>query len=351
MKLDSARNLKSDVTALFTSGVVQAGRGEGFYDLRPGGMHAFDMGAHRRSEVLRNQPLVAVGITANPDRKGDYRLAVRVQRRAMEDSPSLDEVTRRAKGEVDLRYIGSVVKRATPSAPWYRTRGRPLLIGASVGHVDVTAGTLGCFVRATSGRGGVQILSNNHVLADENEGELGDAVLQPGVYDGGSVKRDRVGRLRRFIALKTRRNNDVDCAVCELDEGIAYEAVTLRGGKDLTGQATADELAGAELVGKIGRTTGFTQGRLTAFELDGVTVRYDVGLLTFDNQVEIEGAGLVAFSDGGDSGSMIFTDAGRRAAALLFAGSDHGGTNGKGLTYANPLGTVMERLKIELVTT
>jgi hypothetical protein len=108
-------------------------------------------------------------------------------------------------------------------------------------------------------------------------------------------------------------------------------------------------LAEADLVGKIGRTTGFTKGRVTAFELDGVTVRYDLGLLTFDNQVEVEGAGQRAFSDGGDSGSMVFTDEGRMAGALVFAGSDQGGTNGKGLTYANPLGTVMERLKIELV--
>ena len=80
-----------------------------------------------------------------------------------------------------------------------------------------------------------------------------------------------------------------------------------------------------------------------------MTVRYDLGLLTFDNQVEVGEAGERAVSDGGDSGSMIFTDEGRMAGALLFAGSDQGGSNGKGLTYANPLGTVMERLKIELV--
>lgn len=349
MKLDSARDLKADVSSLFTAGVIPAGGGEGYYDLRSGGVRAFDLRAHRRADVQRNQPLVAVGITPNPGRRADYKLAVRVQRRAMEDSPSLDEVAKRARGEVDLRYIGSVVKRETPPPPWYRTRRRPLQIGTSVGHMDVTAGTLGCFVRARSGRGGVQFLSNNHVLADENQGELGDAVLQPGVYDGGAVRRDRVGRLRRFVALKMRKPNEVDCAVCELDEGVSYEPLTLRGGADLIGVAGIEELAEADLVGKIGRTTGFTKGRVTAFELDGVTVRYDLGLLTFDNQVEVEGAGQRAFSDGGDSGSMVFTDDGRMAGALVFAGSDQGGTNGKGLTYANPLGTVMERLKIELV--
>jgi hypothetical protein len=43
-------------------------------------------------------------------------------------------------------------------------RHRPLKIGVSVGHVDVTAGTLGCFVREPEGEG-TFILSNNHVLA------------------------------------------------------------------------------------------------------------------------------------------------------------------------------------------
>jgi hypothetical protein len=37
-----------------------------------------------------------------------------------------------------------------------------------------------------------------------------------------------------------------------------------------------------------------------------------------------------------------------RAAALLFAGGDHGGSNGKGLTYANPIGAVLQALNVKL---
>jgi len=33
---------------------------------------------------------------------------------------------------------------------------------------------------------------------------------------------------------------------------------------------------------------------------------------------------------------------------LLFAGGDQGGTNGKGPTYANPLRTVLDALKVNL---
>ena len=35
--------------------------------------------------------------------------------------------------------------------------------------------------------------------------------------------------------------------------------------------------------------------------------------------------------------------------ALLFAGSDLGGSNGKGLTYANPIHSVLDRMKLEMV--
>ena len=72
-------------------------------------------------------------------------------------------------------------------------------------------------------------------------------------------------------------------------------------------------------------------------------------MLRFDNQIEIEGAGNKAFSDSGDSGSLI-VDAQQRAVGLLFAGGDVGGSNGKGLTYANPIGAVLDKLKVDLYT-
>ncbi len=70
--------------------------------------------------------------------------------------------------------------------------------------------------------------------------------------------------------------------------------------------------------------------------------------LRFDNQIEIEGSGTKTFSDGGDSGSLIFNED-NEGVGLLFAGGDSGGTNGMGLTYANPLRTVLDSLKVDLV--
>lgn len=99
---------------------------------------------------------------------------------------------------------------------------------------------------------------------------------------------------------------------------------------------------------KIGRTTGLTHGRVTAFELDDVRVDFDAGICRFDGQIEIEGAGNHPFSDGGDSGSLI-VDGDHRAVALLFAGSDQGGANGQGLTFANPLHPVLAAFGADLV--
>ena len=103
-----------------------------------------------------------------------------------------------------------------------------------------------------------------------------------------------------------------------------------------------------DAVAKVGRTTGLTRGRVTAFELDNVEIEFDLGFLRFDGQIEIEGDGDEPFSDGGDSGSLV-VNADLCGVGLLFAGGDVGGSNGRGLTYANPLRTVLDALKVDLL--
>ena len=73
-----------------------------------------------------------------------------------------------------------------------------------------------------------------------------------------------------------------------------------------------------------------------------------MGVLRFDQQIEIEGEASLPFSRGGDSGSLI-VDHEVRGIGLLFAAGDQGGPNGIGLTFANPLCAVLEALKVVLV--
>jgi hypothetical protein len=253
-----------------------------------------------------------------------------------------------ARDEVDVRVIGRVLPL---SAPGYdgadlQRRVRPLRPGLSISHPDVSAGTLGGFVRRP-GADGLLMLSNNHVLADSDAATEGDPVFQPGVADGGTAT-DRVGALSTFIRLDGDPGTLVDAAVAVLDPGVGADPGAYPGGALLATVAAVDDVDPDERVEKLGRTTGHTHGRITAVEVDGVGVQYDDGVHTFDDQVEIEGL-TGAFSAGGDSGSVIWRSRDRAPLGLLFAGSTQGGSAGGGVTFANPLATVLRTLDVTWV--
>lgn len=273
-------------------------------------------------------PPIALGIEG---RDGDFRLAVRIQAVTPGLQRNLDRIFQEARGEVSMKIIGRLVKQQA-------SRDRPPLIGSSVGHPNVMAGTIGCFV--TSNGSDRLLLSNNHVLADENRASFGDEVLQPGRADGGSSPQDRVAALSSFIALSGSRNR-VDAALALMDPGIQVEEEALAGLGVLQG-VRADPLEDDEtIVHKIGRTTKLTRGRVSAFEVDDVSVDFDLGAIGFDGQIEIEALDGRPFSLGGDSGSLI-VDEGLRAVGLLFAGND------VDITYANPIAEVFKALKVRL---
>ncbi|MFN0077784.1 MAG: hypothetical protein ACKVY0_15110 [Prosthecobacter sp.] len=325
MKLDSVRELKLLWQEKIIASAEQRNRS-------PIAARSLATAIHTRS--------LALGVSQAT--KQDYKLAIRVQQRSLLESQEVKELAKRSRQEVDIRYVGRIGRR---TLPWQMTRKRPLQIGASVGHFKVTAGTLGCFVRP-SGGGPLLLLSNNHVLANENHAKKGDAIVQPGIYDGGDVPKDVIGTLWRFKRLKKSGSNQVDAAVASLQDDVQVKHTLYRPGKKLKGLGEEWVEVG-NVVWKNGRTTQVTQGRVTAFEMDNVVVDFSDGAIRFDNQIEIEGADKHAFSDGGDSGSLIVGED-HLALALLFAGSDSGGSNQQGLTYANPIHTVLKALDIEL---
>jgi len=81
--------------------------------------------------------------------------------------------------------------------PAYQDKQRPVVPGISTGHFEITAGTIGGVVEVD---GQTMLLSNNHVFANENDAKLGDAIIQPGDYDGGSLT-DRIGTLYNYVPL------------------------------------------------------------------------------------------------------------------------------------------------------
>jgi hypothetical protein len=115
---------------------------------------------------------------------------------------------------------------------------QPSLALPNTSPVNITAGTLGGFVRDRDG-GSILILSNNHVLANENRAKKGDHILQHGDIDGGQDPEHTVGELLRFVRLKKAGANLVDGAVASIDSGIEFDHRTLTGLGKLAGLGDA----------------------------------------------------------------------------------------------------------------
>lgn len=298
--------------------------------------------------------LVSLGLAPRDD--GGFRVALRYR----SGVPTARMLVRRAVAHlgddaVDARRTGRVRPLApgrTSGAPGHRVvptaqaagetgHVRPLRPGVSIGRYDTTAGTLGAFVHVG---GALHLLSNHHVLAGP-AAQVGDAVVQPGPIDGGTDPDDRVATLTTWVPLSPGGRSRVDAAVAALVEpGVDphYPAGLV---------TTVADVTGAEAVEKAGRTTGTTRGRVSAIELDDLVVDYGEGTgeLTFDGQIEVEATGGEPFSRPGDSGSLVYAPDTKAAVGLLFAGSETGGADGTGLTYANPFGDVLESLGATLL--
>jgi hypothetical protein len=291
----------------------------------------------RRTVRAGFRPTFGLGVASRGSE--DYLLAVHVQDHRLLRGSLLEEIREAANGEVDIRYVGRLIKRVSP-----RLRVRPLHAGLSVGHYAVTAGTIGGFVhRAGSDRW--HVLSNNHVLADENRGQIGDVVIQPGSADGGRQGQDRIGALADYVRLDTSTPNKVDGALAIVDDGIEIDPTSLPGLGAVSGTASSEEAVAIGQVAKLGRTTGLTFGTVIAIEMD-IVVEYDVGLLRFEGQIAVRGTSG-PFSQGGDSGSLIVTADDHRAVGLLFCGVGSGEDDIEDVTYAHPIGEVLTQLHAE----
>lgn len=216
----------------------------------------------------------------------------------------------------DVVETGRFFAQATPIA---RRRLRPAKGGCSIGFQGngfVMAGTLGCLVTDGQKR---FILSNNHVIANENALPLNSPIFQPGQLDNGVVPGDRIAKLSKMIKLlKLPQDNHVDAAIAELDKNnLASPRILAKVGKLASGVTipSAEEMA----VHKHGRTTAYTTGKVIDIAAD-VNVQYDFGVARFVDQIVIKGDDG-AFSDSGDSGSLVVARQSNRATGLLFAGS------------------------------
>lgn len=246
-------------------------------------------------ELLKEQGVVGVS---------DPEAAIRVYVETEEDLAKLPETI------AGMSVIGIVSGRFHALAS--RTdRWRPAPGGVSIGHYRITAGTLGCVVRDKK-TGKRVILSNNHVLAFCNFGKIGDPILQPGRYDGGTLN-DTIAKLTRFVEIKRPpRTNLVDAAIATpLSDDMVTEEI-LEIGK-IAGINTDVKIG--DVLKKSGRSSGLTSAEVIDTSATIKVYGYPFGYAIFEDQIITKRLGIP-----GDSGSAVL-DEKNRIAGLLFAGS------------------------------
>jgi hypothetical protein len=224
----------------------------------------------------------------------------------------------------------------TQAANPYQSRNTHF--GVSGGNInDITrayccSGTLGSLLT----NGTTQyILSNNHVLARQDQASAGEDISQPGLIDNGCQVPPIVADFTKAVPL----GNNVDCAIAQIRSG-QMDSTGYIEGIGVPSTTTKNPTVGMA-VQKSGRTTGHTTGTIGSVNTS-VNVQYQLRcgqgkkyLVSYTNQVVINSS---SFSAGGDSGSLILTnDTSKNPIALLFAGSST-------TTVANPINEVLSKL-------
>ncbi len=285
----------------------------------------------------------------------------KLPRYALDDSKSVPRDMAGAK--TDVVEVGILRAQEERTDRW-----RPAPPGVSIGHYQITAGTFGAVVydRVTGDR---LLLSNNHVLANNNNAAPNDPILQPGIADGGTLRYDTIAQLVRFCPLRfnsepgectyadmyVRAGNYVagllgshhritasrynPQAVNLVDAAVARPADESQMLDEILDIGLVEGAIPAELgmqVRKSGRTTGLTQGELVVMDAT-VSISYGTDkVATFENQIL-----TTAMSQGGDSGSLLVAADDNIAVGLLFAGSTQS-------TVYNPIKTVLDCLEVTL---
>src|SRR6266568_3283076 len=218
----------------------------------------------------------------------------------------------------------------------YQSRNTHL--GVSGSNVnDITSafccgGTLGSLLTNGTTK---YILSNNHVLARQDQAAVGEDISQPGLIDNGCQPATIVADYSKAVTL----GQNVDCAVAALRSGQMDSTGFIEGVGVISSTVTNPSVGLA--VQKSGRTTGHTTATIGSINTS-VSVQYQLQCgkgrkytVSYTNQVVINSS---TFSAGGDSGSLIATNATcAHPVALLFAGSSSD-------TIGNPIGEVLTKL-------
>ncbi|MCB0281082.1 MAG: trypsin-like peptidase domain-containing protein [Calditrichae bacterium] len=323
-----------------------------------------------KSDLFKKSNVVATGVgykTTNGKLTGDLSIVCSVESKKSPGTLSASDLLPQSMDGIPVDVNATGVIHALAQDP--KLRYRPASGGVSIGHYLITAGTFGVTVLRDGKR---FILSNNHVLANSNDASIGDEILQPGPYDGGSRPNDVIGVLKDFVQINYDGSGGDPISDCPIANSAAsvLNAISAAAGRKSRLKAVYEVQAAENLVDaalcepsnqndisndvvqvgapngiaeaslgmslqKFGRTTEYTTG--TVLQIDVTSqVSYGTGkTATFVDQIM---AG--AMSAGGDSGSAIF-NTNNQLVGLLFAGSSS-------TTIINRIQNVFELLNVSL---
>lgn len=304
-----------------------------------------------RQGVLGFSEKIVPRITGGQEKPGTQVLRLYVERKKSRDEISeADLIPSKVNGiETDVVEVGEIKATTTPLPPggglpdFRKAYQGYLWSGSSVGHKDVTAGTMGRMVMM----GDLPlILSNNHVLADVTfagvpGAKVGDVIYQPGPHDiiteTDDVPNDfyLAGYLHEWVPLN-RSDNLVDAALAiPTRPWYGYNQIGITGTNNIT---EIKKVVVGDRVKKSGRTTGVTTMQVLDTNAN-INIDFGVkGVIAFQDQLMFSGTDGKAGSAGGDSGSLIvWIDSEGRGwnVGLLFAASPT-------ITLANKMSNVVK---------
>jgi hypothetical protein len=228
------------------------------------------------------------------------------------------------KDELNAVLVEGIIKAIDLN---YRTsKHRPAMGGISVMHyLPFSAGSIGgTAYRKEDGRWRRKGISCSHVLALSNKANIGDPILQPGSYDGGSYPDDVIGKLEDYVEIQFENwdgpYNYVDCAIFKpTTESLLSDTIT-----EMHGLTSVVKHIGGndcDYVRKVGRTTGLRKNYIVG--ITGLVAVYygTPGLAIYDEQIVVEWESGIddAFVEPGDSGSLVMNNCSKKIVGLVFA--------------------------------
>ncbi len=201
-----------------------------------------------------------------------------------------------------------------------------LSAGNKIAHQNLAIhsgwGTLGGFLLPQKQGQPMQIVSNNHVLANSNNANIGDNIYYMGSQP--SV----IGSLKNFKYIDPASANNLDLAVAEIPGFV---------NNGLNPGSSRNAIVG-ENVYKVGAKTGKTNGVVRSLHYTA-KIDFNGFKAVFVDQIQITGImpGF-SFSAPGDSGSIIRSSYDNSFLGLLFAGNNQ-------WTLANHQSVVLQQLK------